>query len=125
MKAVFLDYDTVSDGDLDMSGLSAAVDDLRLVSSSATGLPERIRDADVVLLNKLVFPRELMQRSPKLKLLAVAGTGTNNIDLVAGTGTRDRRVQCARLLHRLGGAARVGTDLEPHPARVRIFAAVD
>lgn len=83
MKAVFLEYDTVSDGDLDMSGLSATVDDLQLVSSSATGLPERIRDADVVLLNTLVFPRELMQRSPKLKLLAVAGTGTDNIDLVA------------------------------------------
>jgi glycerate dehydrogenase len=83
MKAVFLEYDTVSDGDLDISGLSATVDDLQLVASSATGLPERIRDADVVLLNTLVFPRELMQRSPKLKLLAVAGTGTDNIDLVA------------------------------------------
>jgi glycerate dehydrogenase len=83
MKAVFLEYDTVSDGDLDISGLSATVDDLQLVSSSATGLPERIRDADIVLLNTLVFPRELMQRSPKLKLLAVSGTGTDNIDLIA------------------------------------------
>jgi glycerate dehydrogenase len=83
MKAVFLEYDTVSNGDLDISGLSAAVDDLQLVSASAAGLPERIRDADIVLLNTLVFPRELMQRSPKLKLLAVAGTGTDNIDLIA------------------------------------------
>jgi glycerate dehydrogenase len=83
MKAVFLEYDTVSDGDLDISALSATVDDLQLVSSSATGLPERIRDAEVVLLNTLVFPRELMQRSPRLKLLAVAGTGTDNIDLIA------------------------------------------
>jgi glycerate dehydrogenase len=83
MKAVFLEYDTVSDGDLDISALSATVDDLQLVASSATGLPERIRDADIVLLNTLIFPRELMQRSPKLKLLAVAGTGTDNIDLIA------------------------------------------
>jgi glycerate dehydrogenase len=83
MKAVFLEYDTVSNGDLDISGLSATVDDLQLVASSATGLPERIRDADVVLLNTLIFPRELMERSPKLKLLAVAGTGTDNIDLIA------------------------------------------
>jgi glycerate dehydrogenase len=63
--------------------LSATVDDLQLVSSSAADIPERIRDADVVLLNTLVFSRELMQRSPKLKLLAVAGTGTDNIDLIA------------------------------------------
>jgi glycerate dehydrogenase len=83
MKAVFLEYDTVSNGDLDISGLSATVDDLQLVASSAKGLPERIRDADVVLLNTLIFPRELMERSPKLKLLAVAGTGTDNIDLIA------------------------------------------
>ena len=83
MKAVFLEYDTVSNGDLDISGLSATVDDLQLVSSSAAGMAERIRDADIVLLNTLVFPRELMQRSPKLKLLAVAGTGTDNIDLIA------------------------------------------
>jgi glycerate dehydrogenase len=83
MKAVFLECDTVSDGDLDISGLSATVDDLQLVSSSAAALPERIRDADIVLLNTLAFPRELMQRSPRLKLLAVAGTGTDNIDLIA------------------------------------------
>ncbi len=83
MKAVFLEYDTVSDGDLNTSGLSATVDDLQLVSSSAAGIPERIRDADIVLLNTLVFPRELMQRSPKLKLLGVVGTGTDNIDLSA------------------------------------------
>ena len=83
MKAVFLEYDTVSNGDLDTSGLAAAVDELQLVASSEVGALQRIRDADIVLLNTLIFPRELMQRSAKLKLLAVAGTGTDNIDLIA------------------------------------------
>jgi glycerate dehydrogenase len=89
MKAVFLEYDTVSDGDLDISGLSATVDDLQLVASSASDIPELIRGAEVVLLNTMVFPSELMQRSAKLKLLAVAGTGTDNIDLI---GAKERGI---------------------------------
>ena len=83
MKAVFLEYDTISNGDLDISGLAAVVDDLQLVSAAAVDALQRIRDADIVLLNTLAFPRELMQRNAKLKLLAVAATGTDNIDLVA------------------------------------------
>ena len=82
MKAVFLEYDTISNGDLDISGLAAGVEDLQLVSSSTDAL-QRIPGADIVLLNTLAFPRELMKRSAKLKLLAVAGTGTDNIDLIA------------------------------------------
>ena len=83
VKAVFLDYDTVSSGDLDTSALSAAVDDLALCESDDAKIIERIRDAQVVLLNKVELSRELMQGAPKLKLVAVAGTGTNNIDVEA------------------------------------------
>ncbi len=83
MKAVFLEYDTISNGDLDISGLAAGVEDLQLVCSSAADALQGIPGADIVLLNTLVFPRELMERSTKLKLLAVAGTGTDNIDLIA------------------------------------------
>ncbi len=98
MKAVFLEYDTVSNGDLDISALAAAVGDLQLVSTAATGTPERIRDADIVLLNTLPFPRELMQHAPQLKLLAIAGTGADNIDLLAakdlGIGVCNVRGYC-------------------------------
>jgi glycerate dehydrogenase len=83
LKAVFLDYDTVSNGDLDTSALSSAVDELALCESDDAKIIERIRDAQVVLLNKVELSRELMQGAPKLKLVAVAGTGTNNIDVEA------------------------------------------
>ncbi len=98
MKAVFLEYDTISNGDLDISALAAGVRDLQLVSASETGTAERIREADIVLLNTLKFPRELMQHAPRLKLLAVAGTGTDNIDLFAakdlGIGVCNVRGYC-------------------------------
>jgi glycerate dehydrogenase len=83
MKAAFLDYDTVSNGDLDVSALSAAVDELRLFGADDSKTAERLREVEIVLLNKAELSRELLQGASTLKLLAVAGTGTNNIDVVA------------------------------------------
>src|ERR1700676_1943307 len=83
VKAVFLDFDTVSSGDLDMSALSASVDDLALYGSDDSKTAERIREVEIVLLNRVEMSRELLREAPKLRLIAVAGTGTNNIDLVA------------------------------------------
>jgi glycerate dehydrogenase len=83
VKAVFLDYDTVSPGDLNLSALSAAVGELILCDSDDAETAERIHDADIVLLNKVELSRRLLEGAPKLKLIAVAGTGTNNIDIGA------------------------------------------
>jgi glycerate dehydrogenase len=98
VKAVFLDFDTVSNGDLDASGLKAAVGDLRLCESDDSKTAERIRDAEIVLLNKVELSRELLRSVPNLKLVAVAGTGTNNIDVVTarelGIGVCNVRGYC-------------------------------
>jgi glycerate dehydrogenase len=83
MKAAFLDYDTVSHGDLDTSAMSAAAGDLTLYESDDAKNAERMHDADIVLLNRVELSRELLQGAPQLKLIAVAGTGTNNIDIAA------------------------------------------
>ena len=83
VKAVFLDYDTVSAGDLDLSALRAAVGELLLCDSDDAKTAERIHDAEIVMLNKVELSRGLLQSAPKLRLIAVAGTGTNNIDVAA------------------------------------------
>jgi glycerate dehydrogenase len=83
LKTVFLDYDTVSNSDLDTGKLREAAGDLVLYESSESKIAERIRDADVALLNKLELTRELLFGAPRLKLVALAATGTNNVDLVA------------------------------------------
>ncbi|MFQ1015409.1 2-hydroxyacid dehydrogenase [Avibacterium paragallinarum] len=44
---------------------------------------ERTKDADIVITSKVVFNREIMQQLPKLKLIALTATGTNNVDLIA------------------------------------------
>jgi glycerate dehydrogenase len=78
LKTVFLDYDTVSNGDLDLQPLREATGGLTLYESSATLIAERIHDADVALLNKLDLTRALLSGAPHLKLVVLAATGTNN-----------------------------------------------
>jgi glycerate dehydrogenase len=83
LKTVFLDYDTVSGGDLDTTGLRRAADDLTLYETDESKSAERMRDADVVLLNALPLTRELLFGAPQLKLVALAATGTDGVDLAA------------------------------------------
>ena len=83
MKTVFLDYDTVSNGDLDTAALREAAGQLILYDSSESKIAERLQDADTALLNKVQLTRELLFGAPRLKLIALAATGTNNIDLIA------------------------------------------
>lgn len=83
LKTVFLDYDTVSNGDLDTAKLREAAGNLILYESNESKIAERIHDADAALLNKLELTRELLLGAPRLKLVALAATGTNNVDLAA------------------------------------------
>lgn len=44
---------------------------------------ERAKDADIIITSKVILNHEILSQLPKLKLIAVTATGTNNIDLVA------------------------------------------
>jgi glycerate dehydrogenase len=44
---------------------------------------ERMAHADIVIVNKVKLPAAVLNAAPKLKLIAVAATGTDNIDLAA------------------------------------------
>lgn len=83
VKAAFLDYDTVSRGDLDASRLAAAVDELRLFKIDESRISSMIADVDMALINKVKLTGALLRGAPKLKLVALAATGTDNVDLDA------------------------------------------
>ena len=51
--------------------------------TSAEETVERAKDADIVITSKVIFDRKTLEQLPKLKLIALTATGTNNIDLVA------------------------------------------
>jgi lactate dehydrogenase-like 2-hydroxyacid dehydrogenase len=42
---------------------------------------DRCKDAAVVVTNKVVFDKNIIEQLPRLKLICVAATGTNNIDI--------------------------------------------
>jgi len=85
MRAVFLDFATVSTGaDLDPANLLGALPGLELHDRTADGeVDGRIAGAAVVLLNKVQMNRARIEASPALRLIALTATGTNNVDLDA------------------------------------------
>lgn len=79
MKIVFLDAITMGDASLDEM---ASLGELSVYpSSTAEEARERVRDADVACLNKVIVDKAFLDAAPKLKLICEAGTGINNIDV--------------------------------------------
>jgi glycerate dehydrogenase len=106
MKAVFLDYDTVSTGDLDTAGLKRLMPELKLCGSTdESEISGRLADAEIVLLNKFRLTRAHLYGSRHLKLIALAATGTDNVDLAAarerGIGVCNVRGYCSQSVSQL------------------------
>ncbi|MCQ1857223.1 2-hydroxyacid dehydrogenase [Haemophilus sputorum] len=51
--------------------------------TAAEQVLERAKDADIIITSKVILNHEILSQLPKLKLIAVTATGTNNIDLMA------------------------------------------
>ncbi|MBP7782815.1 MAG: 2-hydroxyacid dehydrogenase [Acinetobacter sp.] len=83
MKAVFLDYASLDQNDLNFKDLEKTFDEWEIYpSTSSEQLLERIQSVDVIISNKVVVNAEAIQQCPNLKLILISATGTNNIDLV-------------------------------------------
>ena len=79
IKIVFLDMATMGD-DIDQTPLRKRGDFITYPYTLKTEIPERIKDADVVMVNKLFIGREEIDSAERLKLICVSATGVNNID---------------------------------------------
>ncbi|MFC1748587.1 2-hydroxyacid dehydrogenase [Pseudomonadota bacterium] len=84
MLGVFLDRDTTDRGDIDLSRLEDILPTWRYYNLTRPNeLHERIADASVIISNKVVLDEAAFSAAPKLKLVCVAATGTNNVDMKA------------------------------------------
>lgn len=82
MKIVLTDCDTVvANNDIDLSVLSEFGEVVYYPETSPTLTAERIKDADVVIVNKTVLGKAEMEKATNLKLIALFATGYNNIDV--------------------------------------------
>ena len=81
MKIVILDKMTLGD-DIDLSPLYKLNAEIDIFDSTIPDdVEERIKDADVVIVNKIKLGENNLSAASKLKLICVAATGYDNIDL--------------------------------------------
>ena len=82
-KAVFLDLGSTSRDDLDLTRLQQACGQLQLWDTTTpTERVAHIDDAEIIISNKVVLDAPLLQAlAGQIKLICVAATGTNNVDL--------------------------------------------
>ena len=79
MKLVFLDAATLGD-DLDFSGFERLGTVIRYRFSAPAEVPERIKDADVVITNKVPINEGTAGSAEHLRLVCVTATGTDILD---------------------------------------------
>ena len=79
MKIVFLDASTLGD-DINYTLFEELGEVVRYSFTSTEEAPDRVRDADVLVVNKVMINEETISTAAKLKLVCVTATGTNNLD---------------------------------------------
>ena len=83
-RAVFLDYTSLDLGDLDLDPLRRSFGDLQLCADTTpANVIERLQGVSVAISNKALLNAQTLAACPELKLILVAATGTNNVDLEA------------------------------------------
>ncbi len=81
LTLVFLDASSI--GNTDLSALAALGNFTAYPDTSPNQVLERCREADVIITNKVKILRNEMDALPKLKLICIAATGMNNVELPA------------------------------------------
>ena len=80
INIVFLDSRTV--GEIANFRVLEKQGNLEIFETTAPeNIVERSMGKDVIITNKVIIDKEIMDQLPKLKLICVAATGTNNIDI--------------------------------------------
>lgn len=80
MKIVFLDAKTIGD-DLELSSLSEFGEVVVCPNTSQEDVACAIKDADIVITNKLKLNENSLKYAENLKLICVVATGYDNIDI--------------------------------------------
>lgn len=83
MKIAFLDAATM--GNVSFEPFESLGEFVRYENSTPEEARERVRDLDVLLINKVLVDKELIDSAPGLKLICIAATGVNNIDVEYAT----------------------------------------
>lgn len=84
LNAVILDYQSLAPEDLEMDTLWSVpnIQWAKYDATAAADTAERMTGADIVLTNKVVLDKSLLEKNKQLKLIIILATGTNNVDMM-------------------------------------------
>ncbi len=126
MRTVFLDFATLHPSDLDTQQLSATLDHVEYWSETTPEqISERLAGAEVVVVNKIDLQREHMEAAPRLQLICLAATGSDNVDIAAarelGIAVTNIRNYCTPSVvqHVFALILTLTQQLDSHRAQVR------
>ena len=85
MKLVFLDTKTIGE-DIDLSAYDALGEVVKYGFSTLEEIPERVKDADVLIVNKIAINEQTIGTAKNLKLVCV-------------TATWNRMEKCSRIFY--------------------------
>ena len=80
MKIVILDRATLG-FDVDMSIFDSLGEVISYDITLENETISRLNDADIIITNKVLVTKEIMNEASNLKLICISATGTNNVDL--------------------------------------------
>jgi len=84
MKTVFLDFGSLHPADLRLDSMQEELGNVELWPATApSDYPARAKNAEVLVVNKLRLNTAAMDAAPALKLICLAATGTDNVDITA------------------------------------------
>ncbi len=83
MKIVVLDGYTLNPGDLSWEGLAPLGEYTVYDRSASEQIVERAHGAEMILINKVVLSRQMLEQMPGLQYIGVLATGYNIVDLQA------------------------------------------
>ena len=81
--AVFLDKASLYPDDLDFSKLENVASWQWFDNANVSDIQHCLEETEIIVSNKIFLDRKIMQSCKQLKLLCVAATGTNNVDIEA------------------------------------------
>jgi glycerate dehydrogenase len=83
MKIVVLDGYTLNPGDLSWNAMKELGELVVYDRTPVDKIVERINDAEVILTNKVILTKEILQKTPSVKYIGVTATGFNVVDTIA------------------------------------------
>ena len=79
MKIVFLETDTLG-SDVNLDRFNTLGEVIKYPNTTAKEVPQRIKDSDIIIVNKVAMNEETLSGADNLKLICLTATGTNIVD---------------------------------------------